>query len=326
MIIPLGDNLERPNFPVATVALIVVNVMVFAMTFKADLTAEGMMIPGEKGAEEQMEKVEEFYGVWGCAAKSLASGEIIGLITHMFIHASIAHLIGNMIILWAFGQSLETALGSFAFIVMYMVWGVVACLTQCMVDWSSEIFLVGASGAIAGVIGAYVMLLGYSANIKLLLLLITFPVRFEVPAIYVGAFWFLSQLMNASVDLEGTISGVAYMAHIGGFAIGVLTLLIYRNQTDRVLVKGHNNQLFFHDRSAVEASQQQEEDKLAVPQSAVSTGVAQSGEISIEPRECTACATQLDQENLIGECLLRCPNPECGQLAYITADEITSGV
>ncbi len=165
MLLPLGDDLERPYFPVATVVLIFVNVAIFAFTYRAELTNESLhSAMTQREFNHKIDDFQSFYQVWGSVPSRLADGEVMGLLTHMFLHADIFHLIGNMLILWVFGQSLETALGSLAFLVMYLFWGGVACLSQASVDFSSEVYLIGASGAIAGVIGGYIVMFGYSAH------------------------------------------------------------------------------------------------------------------------------------------------------------------
>ena len=160
MLLPIGDNLERPNFPLATVMLIFINIAAFVVISGMDLTGSNLVDPGEQSNVQKVTEVQEFYGKWGCVPNLLQEGQLAGLLTHMFLHASIFHLIGNMLILWVFGQSLETALGGIAFVILYVFWGVVGCATHCAMDFSSEQFLIGASGSIAGVIGGYMTLSG----------------------------------------------------------------------------------------------------------------------------------------------------------------------
>ncbi len=317
MLLPLGDNLERPNFPIATVMLILINIAVFAVVSKMEMTGRHLIVqPGYEGKIKAAE-VKEFYDTWGAVPAKLQEGQIIGVITHMFMHGGLGHLIGNMIILWVFGQSLETALGTFAFIVLYLFWGVVACLSHCVTDFSSEVFLVGASGAIAGVMGAYMTLFGFAAQIKMLFFLGPLPVRFNIPAGVFGFFWIMQQMYNASLDLEGSLTGVAWMAHVGGFMIGAVTMLIFRNQTDRVLV-GDTDRRYFTSRERVAAPKKVEEQKFEP------TTIEEFVE-QLPARPCTTCGTEMSGHDLIGDRLLRCPNHQCAQLCYLTdADLVPS--
>ena len=317
MLLPLGDNLERPNFPVATVALILINVAVFAAVSKMEMTGRHLIEqPGREGKIKAAE-VKEFYHTWGATPAKLQEGQLIGVITHMFMHGGLGHLIGNMLILWVFGQSLETALGTFAFIVLYLFWGVVACIAHCATDFSSEIFLIGASGAIAGVMGAYMTLFGFTAKIKMLFFFGPLPVRFNIPAGVFGFFWIMQQMYNASLDIEGALSGVAWMAHVGGFMIGLVTMLIFRNQTDRVLV-GDSQRMYFTNRSEVEAPQDQYDSEFQP------TTIEEFVE-QLPTRPCDTCGTEMSGHDLIGERLLRCPNNDCAQLCYLTDADLVPG-
>ncbi|MGI9515652.1 MAG: rhomboid family intramembrane serine protease [Pirellulaceae bacterium] len=314
MLLPLGDNLERPNFPVTTVALILINIAAFAVVSKMEMTGRHLIEqPGREGKIKAVE-VQEFYHTWGATPAKLQEGQLIGVITHMFMHGGLGHLIGNMLILWVFGQSLETALGGFAFIVLYLFWGVVACITHCATDFSSEVFLIGASGAIAGVMGAYMTLFGFAAKIKMLFFLGPLPVRFNIPAGVFGFIWIMQQMYNASLDIEGALSGVAWMAHIGGFMIGLVTMLIFRNQTDRVLL-GDSSRMYFGKREEIESAQVSDEGDFE-PMT-IDEFVEQ-----LPTRPCNSCGAEMSGYDLIGDRLLRCPNHDCAQLCYLTDADI----
>jgi membrane associated rhomboid family serine protease len=316
MLFPIGDNLERPSFPVATVMLIFINVAAFVITSRLELTGDNLIDTGERAHAERLTEVKEFYNVWGCVPVLLQEGQLIGVLTHMFLHGSIFHLIGNMIILWVFGQSLETALGGLTFSVFYVFWGVVACLTHCAMDFSSEVFLIGASGAIAGVMGGYMCLFGFTAKIRMLLLLGPLPVTFFVPAGGFGFLWIMQQMYNASIDVEGSLTGVAWMAHVGGFMGGLATIWIFRNTTEQVLIRD-GQRLYFGKRSQVSpAGDADPEAHLNIDLDDESTFV------DIRPRPCQYCGCEITKENLISERLLRCPNRKCEQLTYLTAEEV----
>ncbi len=145
---------------------------------------------------------------------------LIGLVSHMFLHAGLAHLAGNMLFLWIFGDNLEEALGHFGFALLYLASGLAAASAQIIADPSSTVPMVGASGAIAGVMGGYLLLFP-RARIDVIFIFVVFFKVFPIPAWLVLGVWFGLQLFNGSLsDTSG--GGVAYWAHIGGFATGLL--------------------------------------------------------------------------------------------------------
>ena len=318
MLLPIGDNIEKSRIPVVTVSLIFVNVLIFVFT--AQMEAESIA-EYEYGPTDVNEVMMDFYSNWGLVPQRLADGDLIGLIGHMFLHGGLAHLIGNMLALWVFGPSLENALGSLFFAAFYCCCGFAGGLGQCFVDFNSEIPLIGASGAIAGLIGAYTLIFGYSSNIKMFMLVFIYPLRFEMPAIFFGAMWILSQLYNASV-VDPTVlggGGVAWFAHIGGFAGGLLVALVFRNQTECVLLQSDSGQLYFKPKDEIgkpkptndpsESSTFIGEDEAA--QSLVEQGVA-----------CQACGSLVDPTSVVNARLAKCSNPACGSLVYLEVEEI----
>jgi len=149
----------------------------------------------------------------------------ISLFTSMFLHGGLLHLLGNMLYLWLFGKGVESALGPVRFVVLYFVCGAIAGLTQGLMNVSADVPMIGASGAIAGVLGAYLVI--YPRGHVTLFFWILIFVRFiTVPATIVLGLWFLIQLMSA-VGAEAGEGGVAFWAHVGGFMSGMaLTFLL----------------------------------------------------------------------------------------------------
>jgi membrane associated rhomboid family serine protease len=151
------------------------------------------------------------------------------MFTSMFLHGGWLHLLGNMLFLWIFGNNVEDRLGSIPFLLFYLVGGVAAALTQVVIDPRSTIPLVGASGAIAAALGAYIVLFP-GARILSLVFLGFFYQLIEVPAILVLGFWFGLQLLNgfAAFGAETAQGGVAFFAHIGGFVFGLAVGVLLR--------------------------------------------------------------------------------------------------
>ncbi|MES2392188.1 MAG: rhomboid family intramembrane serine protease [Acidobacteriota bacterium] len=207
-LIPLGDASRRPTrTPVITVLLIVLNAFVFGCE----------LLFGEPFVEH-----------FAIVPALITSGHAwITILTAMFLHASWSHIIGNMIFLWAFGPEIEDLMGRGRFLSFYLLGGVAAMLAQVVAAPNSTIPNLGASGAIAAVMGAF--LVTYPRDrIKTALFFLFFVKITFIPAVLLIGFWFLIQLFNAGqVAHHVQTGGVAYMAHVGGFAFGALTARLW---------------------------------------------------------------------------------------------------
>lgn len=153
------------------------------------------------------------------------------LVTSMFLHGGWMHLIGNMLYLWVFGDNVEDAMGHWRFIPFYLICGVAAALAQLAIDPGSTTPMIGASGAIAGLLGAY-LLLHPKAHVLVLIPMGVFSQVVRLPAMLVLGFWFVLQLFNQL--LQGTGGGVAFMAHIGGFVAGMLLIPLFKYRRVRL--------------------------------------------------------------------------------------------
>jgi membrane associated rhomboid family serine protease len=224
-VIPLRDRNPTRRTPIVTVGLIAACFAVFAI--ELSVTASG----GDAA-------LEAFFERWGAVpadiSAALASGDIasqaiVGMFGSMFLHGGWLHLLGNMLFLWIFGNNVEDRLGPVLFLLFYLVGGIAAALTQVLIDPSSQIPLVGASGAIAAALGVYFVLFP-GARILSLVFLGFFYQLLEVPAIIVLGYWFVLQLASgfAAFGAETAQGGVAFFAHIGGFVAGLLVGLLLR--------------------------------------------------------------------------------------------------
>jgi rhomboid family protein len=148
-----------------------------------------------------------------------AVAPILTIFTSMFLHGGIWHLLGNMLYLWIFGNNIEDAMGHARFLLFYVLSGVAAAMTMAMMDPASNIPMVGASGAISGVLGAY-MLLYPRARVTVLIPILIILYPFRISAVWVVGVWFAMQLWNAAVSMPNS-PGVAWWAHVGGFAAGI---------------------------------------------------------------------------------------------------------
>lgn len=150
------------------------------------------------------------------------------VITSMFMHGGFMHLGGNMLFLWIFGDNVEDSMGHVRYTIFYLACGAAAALTQGMLNPDSEIPMVGASGAISGVMGAYVLLHPYATIRVLLFLGILFWIA-HVPALLVLGFWFAAQLFNAATA-PADVPGVAFWAHVGGFVAGAILVFVFKDK------------------------------------------------------------------------------------------------
>ena len=206
--IPIRDENPTRTTPVLTWALILINVLIFLVE-QALLEFQGPQVLYDWGFVPR--------NLWIDPAHALMT---IG--TSMFLHGGWMHLIGNMWFLWIFGDNIEDRLGKGRFLAFYFASGIIAALTQMLIDPLSAVPMVGASGAIAGVLAAY-MVLYPRARVTVLVPIFIFLQFFELPAFIVIAGWFLLQLLSGALSLTGPMSGgVAFFAHIGGFLAGLI--------------------------------------------------------------------------------------------------------
>jgi rhomboid family protein len=229
-VIPLKDDIPSRTFPIVTVLLIVVNVVVFL----ADLSLGHAL--------SDLFALRPAYLVQYPTAIIRGTGLPIWatLFTMMFLHGSWLHIGGNMLYLWIFGNNIEDTLGHVRFLVFYFVCGLAAAGLQIVMDVSSTVPTIGASGAIAGVLGAYFYLFPGAQVTTVLTLFFIWPI-IEIPARLVLGFWFFLNLYNTLLSTATTLhhggqqsGGVAFAAHVGGFAAGwALIQLLARRRLDR---------------------------------------------------------------------------------------------
>jgi len=165
------------------------------------------------------------FGLWHPRALQVVPAWMT-LVTSMFLHGGWFHLIGNMLFLWVFGNNIEDALGRGRFLFFYLCCGVVAALTQAFSSYGSHVPMVGASGAIAGVLGAY-LLLYPSANVHVFVWILIFFRIVNIPAWILLGLWFAMQLLSGLARPSGT-PGVAFWAHVGGFVSGIVLVMLLR--------------------------------------------------------------------------------------------------
>ncbi len=211
--IPLTDVSRRPtSFPTVTLLIIAINFVVFGLE----------LINGDA-----------FVAKWSLVPADISSGQhLITILTAMFMHASWAHILGNMVFLWAFGPEVEDSMGPWRYSVFYLLGGVAAMGAQIAFDPHSTVPNLGASGAIAAVMGAFLVTFPRD-EIRTILVIFIFIRIAYIPAVLLIGVWFLLQLWNAGAIAPQEPNGVAYLAHIGGFMFGAVFARLFQSRTSR---------------------------------------------------------------------------------------------
>ena len=225
--IPLSDSAPRYRFPVVTVLLIVTNLVVFL--YEINLPARGL------------QRLAFEFGVvpWRTVAAPFdptisAAEAILPLFTSMFLHGGWMHLIGNMWFLWIFGDNVEDRLGSARYLMFYLICGITAALVHVILNLRSTVPTVGASGAIAGILGAYFVLFPRSRVLTLVPFFFLWTVR--MPAVIMIGYWFVIQLLSGWASLAVPVAGgTAWWAHVGGFVAGLLLIRLLVPQRSRAV-------------------------------------------------------------------------------------------
>jgi membrane associated rhomboid family serine protease len=257
---PLKDNLPTDRTPVVTIALIVLNVIAYLVL----QPKTGIDFGG--GSLDQRELVgygaipfEFTHPGQNCAVlgdpagnAAIACGKgggagtagqlplVATVFTSMFSHAGLLHLGGNMLFLWVFGNNVEDSMGRVKFVAFYLLGGAAALLGQIIVAPDAMVPTLGASGAVAGVLGGYLLLYPRARVVTLVFIVLFFTIL-EIPAIFFLGFWFLQQIAFGALDLTnptGQGGGVAYFAHVGGFAFGLLAVKLFADRAKAARVSG----------------------------------------------------------------------------------------
>lgn len=213
--IPFKDDNPTRTFPGVTIFFIGINISVFLLQLK-------FLVSGH-----------DLASVFGAIPRNLLSigptrpiAPIYTVFTSMFMHGSLLHIAGNMLFFWIFGNNIEDRLGHFRFILFYLFCGIVAAYAHALTSPNSKIPMVGASGAISGVLGAYLLLFP-RAKVHTLIFFGFFFQVVRVPALIVIGFWAIIQLVNGMVTQGAQQAGVAWFAHIGGFLAGLFTIKLW---------------------------------------------------------------------------------------------------
>lgn len=231
---PIRDDNPQLRIPIATYAIIAVNVAVWVFVqglgsnpALVESICQLGLIPGELLGT--VPAGTQFPLGPGAVCRLGGGGTWYTLFSSMFMHGGWMHIIGNLWFLWIFGGNVEDSMGPVRFVVFYLLCGVAAAAAQVMTNTESIVPMVGASGAIGGVMGAYILLYP-RVNVHMLFIFGFYITTFAIPAVFMLGYWFLVQVLSGVASLGASGGGVAFWAHVGGFAAGGLLVLFFKNR------------------------------------------------------------------------------------------------
>lgn len=214
---PIRDTIPSKNYPVVNNTIIGINVIIFLIEMSQGTNLDRFVyIYGLVPVRYSMPQISSYF---------TTGQQLLSWLSFMFLHGGFWHLLGNMWFLYIFGDNVEDRLGPFRYLVFYLLCGITSGLSHFLLNLHSNMPTIGASGAIAGVMGAYLILHPHS-KILTLIPIIFIPWFIEIPAFFFLGFWFVLQFLSAAGS-RGNISGIAWWAHIGGFVFGIVLLKIF---------------------------------------------------------------------------------------------------
>ncbi|MBA2532095.1 MAG: rhomboid family intramembrane serine protease [Nocardioidaceae bacterium] len=232
---PLKDNIPTDRFPVVTVLFIAINVVVYFLLQDGVLGLPNGGAGGDWPVATYAAIPCELTGEDPCRTAPGGPAAWMTAFTSMFMHGSILHLGGNMLFLWIFGNNVEDSMGPVKFVLFYLLGGLAALAAQSATDLGSEVATLGASGAVAAVLGGYLLLFPRARVVTAVFIIIFFTI-IEIPALFFLVIWFAQQALFGYFDLiqpAGEGGGVAYFAHIGGFVLGLALIKLFASEQRR---------------------------------------------------------------------------------------------
>ncbi|MDY6838966.1 MAG: rhomboid family intramembrane serine protease [Thermodesulfobacteriota bacterium] len=225
--IPIRDTIRSETYPIVNTALIAVNIVAFLVQMsQGQAFSKFIFVYGLVPARYSMPQISAYF---------TAAQQVLPFLTFMFLHGGFLHLLGNMWFLYIFGDNVEDRLGHLRYLAFYLLCGLASGLSHLALNWHSEIPTIGASGAIAGVMGAY-FLLYPAAKVLTLVPIFIFFQFLEIPAFVFMGVWFLFQFLSAA-GASANAGGIAWWAHIGGFIFGMVFLKLFQVLPEMALAK-----------------------------------------------------------------------------------------
>jgi membrane associated rhomboid family serine protease len=322
MLIVGSSAIDSSKIPFVTIMLLVATIAFFIKGYCLevivynDLSGTGF---GESRSA-RVESIKEFYNFWGFQISDFKRGEYHSIFSNIFMHAGFWHMFGNMMAFWAFALALEEFFGSVSFLVFYLGTGVVACVSQGLFLTGSDIPIVGASGAVAAMMGAYAILFGMGAHVKILIWFFG-PRIVNVPAPAFAAFWVFPQLIDLSENGVSDGGGVALISHVAGFALGAVVGLVMKPEANRRITQDCNGTMKIKTKEKDATKSEKEILDQILAMRPFAEVVETIGDSVIE---CPKCEFPLDLHNSVSERLVKCTNPGCTKMTYIDGELLAS--
>lgn len=323
-----SSAVSSKTIPVVTLLLLVINVGVFMKSYMLEVAAYNddsriSVSVNEYGeavlTQTETEKdfaLQEFFNLWGFQFSDLKNGEFHSIFSNMFVHGGVFHLLGNLLALWAFAIAMEELFGAIGFTFLYLGSGVVACLVQGFFMMESEIPIVGASGAVAGIMGAFTVLLGFKAYVKVLIWFMGYRV-INVPAPVFAGIWLFPQLVSLSEHGVVDGGGVALLSHLAGFGVGAAVALIMAPQfKSRIKEKADGDLVIESNEPEEEMDEQKILDEILACRPFAEV-VDTLGDCQIS---CPGCGNPLNLHNTVADRLVKCTSNTCDQMTYIDGE------
>jgi len=317
MLIVGSSSVESKSIPIVTVILLILTVAFFLKSFGLEVVASNGL--GESQSES-VEAIQDFYNMWGFQISDFSKGEYHSVFTNIFVHAGIAHIVGNMLAFWAFAIALEELFGGIGFIMFYIGAGVVACVTQGIFLMGSDVPIVGASGAVAGMMGAYAVLLGFRAKVKVLIWFFG-PRIVHIPAPVFAGLWIFPQLVSISENGIVDGGGVALISHIAGFVIGAVVAVVVKPSFNSRICEQRDGSLSIKSKEKEVTLDEKEILDEVLAMRPFSEVVETLGDCSIA---CPECGSSLDLQSTVAQRLVKCKDPSCTKMTYIDGELLAS--
>lgn len=315
MLIVGSSAIDSSKLPFVTIMLLVATIAFFIKGYCLEVVVYNDL--GGTGfgetRTERVESIQDFYDFWGFQISDIGKGEIHSVFSNIFMHAGFWHMFGNMMAFWAFALALEEFLGSVGFLIFYLGTGVVACVSQGLFLTGSDIPIVGASGAVAAMMGAYAVLFGMGAHVKILIWFFG-PRIVNVPAPAFAAFWVFPQLISLSENGVVDGGGVALISHVAGFALGAVIGLVMKPEANKRITQGSDGAMKIQSKNQKDTKSEQDILDEILAMRPFAEVVETIGDCVID---CPECSFPLDMHNTVSERLVKCVNPGCSKMTYI---------
>lgn len=319
MLIVGSSSINSNKIPIVTVMLMIATIAFFVKSYCLEVVAYNDL-SGHGRSAERFAELQEFFDFWGFQISDFKKGEFHSVFSNIFVHGGLMHIVGNMLAFWAFAIALEELFGGIGFILFYLGVGVASCIAQGIFLTGSDVPIIGASGAVAGMMGAYAVLLGYSAKVKVLVWFFGYRI-IHVPAPAFACLWVFPQLIDISENGIVDGGGVALVSHIAGFALGAVIGLAMKPATKKRICEQADGSLSIKvkDKGATKQEQEILDEILAMrPFSEV---VETLGNCDIA---CPECGEPLDLKATVAERLVKCKNDACTKMTYIDGELLAS--